>query len=126
MSILSGGDKRNTENIWNRLAGSGFRARQKLSPKDREYYYRKGKAVIREHARDFVLNRLAPAHPRNDTRQTPFRGHPVFTAQHATATCCRKCLAKWHGVEKGRPLDEQEVEYVVDLLLAWLARETNN
>ncbi len=37
------------------------------------------------------LRETAPraAEPRNDGKQTPFRGHPVFTAQHATATCCR-------------------------------------
>ena len=26
--------------------------------------------------------------------KTPMRGHPVFIAQHATATCCRGCLAQ--------------------------------
>jgi hypothetical protein len=32
------------------------------------------------------------------------RGHPVFIAQHATATCCRGCLAKWHDIPAGRAL----------------------
>jgi hypothetical protein len=32
------------------------------------------------------------------------RGHPIFVAQHATATCCRGCLTKWHRIPQGQPL----------------------
>jgi Domain of unknown function (DUF4186) len=80
----------------------------------------KGLAAILEHGRDFVGKRLAPADRGNDGRQTPFRGHPVFIAQHATATCCRSCLAKWHGIARGRLLDEAERAYVVAVLERWL------
>src|SRR3546814_7102519 len=55
-----------------------------------------------------VEKRLAPAEPVNDGKQTPMRGHPVLIAQHATATCCRSCLAKWHGIPAGRLLDAAE------------------
>ena len=54
----------------------------------------KGLDVIREHARDFIAKREVPAMIPNDGKQTPMRGHPVFVAQHATATCCRGCLEK--------------------------------
>ena len=70
--------------------------------------------------REFVAQRLAPAEPRNDGKQTPFRGHPVFVAQHATATCCRGCLQKWHGVERGRVLTANEQAYVVEVIGDWL------
>jgi Domain of unknown function (DUF4186) len=60
-----------------------------------------GMEVIREHAGELLGKRLAPAEPRNDGKQTPYRGHPVFVAQHATATCCRTCLERWHGIPKG-------------------------
>ena len=76
--------------------------------------------VIQEHARDFVGRRLAPAAPENDGRQTPWRGHPVFVAQHATATCCRSCLAKWHGIAAGRELTPEEQEHVVEAITRWL------
>jgi Domain of unknown function (DUF4186) len=36
--------------------------------------------------------------PANDGKQSPFKGHPVFIAQYAMATCCRGCLAKRHGI----------------------------
>lgn len=41
--------------------------------------------TIEKHAIDFVEKRLAPAYIPNDGKQTPFKGHPVFIAQHATA-----------------------------------------
>jgi len=73
-----------------------------------------------EHARDFIDKRLAAAEPVNDGKQTPFRGRPVFVAQHATATCCRGCLAKWHGIPRGRPLDAHEKVHIVAVLERWL------
>ena len=69
---------------------------------------------------EFVAQRLAPAAPRNDGKQTPFRGHPVFVAQHATATCCRGCLAKWHRIEAGRELTVEEQAHVVTAIARWL------
>ncbi len=77
-------------------------------------------ATILDHARDFIDRRLAAAHPLNDGKQTPMRGHPVFIAQHATATCCRSCLAKWHAIPSGRPLRDEESAYVLAALERWL------
>ena len=103
-----------------RLARSRFRSRFRLGARDAAYAADRGPVVLRAHARDFVVRRLAPAEPANDGRQTPMRGHPAFVAQHATATCCRRCLAKWHGIPPGRPLDDDEIGYVVDVVAAWL------
>ena len=69
--------------------------------------------------------RLAPAEPMNDGKQTPMRGHPVFIAQHATATCCRGCLEKWHAIPHGRALSEQEQRYVVQVIHHWLVLQMN-
>jgi hypothetical protein len=62
----------------------------------------------------------APQNPKNDGKQTPMRGHPVFVAQHATATCCRGCIQKWHGIKKGKVLNDQEIELLVGLAMAWI------
>ena len=102
------------------LSRSEFRQKQKLGPKDQAYLSSKGLEVITRHAFDFVKKRLAPASPERDGKQTPWRGHPVFVAQHATATCCRGCLAKWHSIEKGRILTAEEVDYVVAVIRRWL------
>jgi hypothetical protein len=108
------------EQVFARLARSPFRRRFRLGPRERAYLEAKGLAVVMAHARDFVGRRLAPAEPANDGRQTPMRGHPVFIAQHATATCCRSCLAKWHGIARGRCLDVGDVAHVLAVLERWL------
>jgi len=46
----------------------------------------------------------------------------VFVAQHATGTCCRTCLSKWHGIPKGRKLTVEEQQYIVEIVKAWLMR----
>lgn len=106
--------------VFARLERSKFRSRFRLGSKERAYLDDKGLATVRDHALDFIETRLAPAAPANDGRQTPMRGHPVFIAQHATATCCRSCLAKWHGVPSGRALTETERVYVADIITRWL------
>ncbi|GEN14490.1 hypothetical protein NCH01_09210 [Neoasaia chiangmaiensis] len=76
-----------------------------------------------DHAAAFIRTRLAPMHPLNDGKQTPMRGHPVFIAQHATASCCRSCLRKWHGLPKDVLLDAAQQRAILDVIRAWLMRE---
>ena len=77
------------------------------------------------HACDFIHNRVAPAEPVNDGKQTPMRGHPVFIAQHATAICCHSCIEKWHKFPKGRELTQTEQEYLVSVIMEWIKRQIN-
>ena len=100
-----------------RLSQSRFRSRFHLGAADIELIGRKSLPVVREHAVRFLLERLAPANPVNDGRQTPWRGHPVFRAQHACACCCRGCLFKWQQIPPDRPLSAEEVERLADLLI---------
>ncbi len=85
------------EPLFARLARSTFRSRFRLGIKERQYCWDKGAEVIDKHAADFIAQRLAPAHPANDGKQTPMRGHPVFIAQHATATCDGNLLSRVPG-----------------------------
>ena len=105
------------------LARSRFRRSFRLGPKEREYLAEKGQQTVLEHARTFIAQRLAPAAPQNDGKQTPWRGHPVFVGQHATATCCRGCLAKWHGIERGHELSAAEQNHVIAAIARWLETE---
>jgi Domain of unknown function (DUF4186) len=116
---------REMDQLFTALAKSGFRQRFHLRSQEREYLDRKGLPAVLEHASQFVGKRLAPAHPANDGKQTPFRGHPVFVAQHATGTCCRSCLEKWHDIRQGVPLGAAEQAYVVRVIERWLAEETS-
>ena len=77
--------------------------------------------VIEKHAYDFILSRLSE--PDNDGAQTPMKGHPVFVAQHATGSCCRGCLEKWHRIPRGYPLTPVQIRYIVSILMAWIERE---
>ena len=102
------------------LKKSKFRSKFKLTEKDRQYIQDKGIDTIRQHAIDFIETRIAPQYPKNDGKQTPMKGHPVFIAQHATATCCRSCIQKWHGIKKGKELSEQEIQFLVELIMGWI------
>ena len=114
---------RDVDALFAALGRSRFRSRFRLGAKEAAYLEQKGLDVILEHAREFVATRLAPAQPANDGRQTPMRNHPAFIAQHATATCCRGCLEKWHGIPKGRALAPDEIDYVTAVLRRWLSRQ---
>lgn len=107
------------------LQKSSFRAKFHLTEKDKQYVKDKSMNTVREHAADFVRQRLAPAVIPNDGKQTPMRGHPVFIAQHACACCCRGCLNKWYKVPIGTELTENQQERIVNLLMAWIDCQMN-
>ncbi len=117
---------RDLDELFAALDRSKFRSRFRLSAKDEAYLSQKGLETVAQHARDFVTKRLADAYPANDGRQTPMRNHPVFVAQHATATCCRKCLEKWHRIPRGKPLSEAEIDHIIEVLMRWLAGHNAN
>ena len=110
----------NNSRILEALSRSRFRSSFMLDDKDLEYIETIGLDKLASHASDFVVKKLAPAQPRNDGKQTPFRGHPVFKAQHATATCCRSCLRKWHRIPKGAPLSGDQIEKTVSIIMEWI------
>ena len=109
--------------LFERLGNSKFRSSFHLKEKDKEYVREKGLETIRQHARDFIAKREAPAVIPNDGKQTPMRGHPVFIAQHATATCCLECIRKWLKMQPGRELSQIQQEYLVDVIMTWIQRE---
>lgn len=105
------------------LARHPFRAKFHLRGRERATAELSGPSTMRWHAYDLIAKRLAPAEPYKDGKQTPYRGHPVFVAQHATATCCRSCLQRWHQIPKGRELSRSERAYVVGVICRWIERE---
>jgi len=111
---------RDIDEVFRALSRSRFRRGFFLSAKQAKYLKLKGLPTILEHARQFATTRLADAEPANDGRQTPMKNHPVFIAQHATGTCCRKCLQKWHHIEAGKPLAKKQVEYIISVINRWL------
>lgn len=114
------GTIRDLDQVFSGLARSSFRQRFHLGAREQAYLRDKGFPTVLAHTRDFIGKRLAPAEPVNDGKQTPFRGHPVFIAQHATATCCRICLEKWHGIRRGQALNKEERSHVAAAIERWL------
>jgi len=114
---------RDLDELFSALARSKFRQKFHLQNKDRDYLNDKGLDTILTHADDFINKRLAPAFPTNDGKHLPFKGHPVFVAQHATACCCRSCLEKWHKISIGRSLSDNETAYICAVIEYWLRGE---
>ena len=114
---------RDLDEVFAALGRSAFRRRFRLRGRELDYLRKKGLPTVLEHAASFVEQRLAPAAPANDGKQTPMGNHPAFVAQHATGTCCRGCLEKWHRIPKGRALSAREQEYVGRVIRRWLASQ---
>ena len=114
--------------LFERLGNSRFRSSFHLKQKDIDYINEKGLDTIRQHAKDFIAKREAPAYIANDGKQTPMKGHPVFIAQHATATCCRECIRKWHKMQPGKELSQVQQDYLVDVIMTqyMLDNDINN
>ena len=117
----------NDYNIYlKKLQSSQFRSKFKLNNQEIEYINKIGWDKLISHTCDFISKRLVPNNLANDGKQTPMRGHPVFIAQHATATCCRGCLSKWYNIPKDRPLKNQEVDFIVNIILKWIENQIKN
>lgn len=113
------------EEVLNKLSTSKFRSSFKLKEKEFKYIEKSGIDTLKEHAYFFVKQRLASKNRKNDGKQTPMKGHPVFIAQHATATCCRSCLYKWHHISKNKELTDFEIKYIVNVILFWILKQMN-
>ena len=114
------------EQLFTKLSKSNFRSSFHLKEKDKQYIQDKGLDTIESHAKDFIEKRLAPQHIPNDGKQTPFKGHPIFIAQHATGCCCRGCLYKWHKITPNAPLGPKQKAYILKVLMTWIKKEMEN
>ena len=108
------------------LSNSKFRSSFHLRKYMIDYIEKVGLEKIREDAIFFIKNRISDTSKVSDGKQTPMKNHPVFIAQHATATCCRNCLYKWHHVPKDRLLTDHEIDFCVELIMSWIKKELNN
>lgn len=107
-----------------KLSKSKFRSSFHLNKKMKEYVNEKGIDKIRIDAFQLINKRIKDKNPKNDGKQTPMKQvHPVFIAQHATATCCRSCLYKWHKINKDKELTQREVDYIVNIIMLWIEKE---
>ena len=115
---------RDMEKLLYALSKTKFRGSFHLNKKMKEYVKNKGLIKIEEDAKEIITKRLGGSNPLNDGRQTPMKQvHPVFIAQHATGCCCRNCLEKIHHIKKGKELTNNEINYIVKVIMLWIKKE---
>lgn len=116
--MVAGSDK--LTSLFERFSNDPFRRRFRLLGRELAHLQMWGIERVMKDARQLIQSRVAPASPKNDGRQTPWRNHPVFVAQHGTATCCRGCIAKWHQIEAGEELTSEQLDYLLNVVRHWL------
>jgi hypothetical protein len=79
-----------------------------------------GRQGLRAKVRPYLEKKIGPAKIWRDGTQTPKEGSAIHFGQHATATCCRKCIEYWHGIPRGHDLTSAELDYCTGLVLAYL------
>jgi hypothetical protein len=75
---------------------------------------------LKSMVRPLLEKKVAPEKIFRDGTQTKKEGSAIHYAQHATATCCRKCLEYWHGIDRNRDLTKVELDYCEGLVIAYL------
>lgn len=116
-------EKQWINNKLNSLEKSKFRASFHLNKKMIEYIDIKGLELVESHCNDFIDKNLKTYNKEKDGKQTPTKNHPVFVAQHATATCCRGCIEKWYHIPKEKVLQENEIKCIKAMIMEWIKKE---
>lgn len=91
-----------------------------LDEKALKHALRKGRVGMRSAAEKRLRQSVGGAEPYRDGRQTPEEGNALFYAQHATATCCRRCIEEWHGIPRGVALTDEQIGYFTELLMLFV------
>ena len=91
------------------------------------YVRRKGRLALRDAFHSRIRKSVGRSQPYRDGAQTPLDSprdgrSALYYAQHATASCCRKCVAVWHGIPRGVELAEDDTQYLTELGMAYFAR----
>jgi len=89
------------------------------------YARRKGRLQLREAARKQIEHAVGRiSHPR-EGQQTPREDkantNVIHYAQHATASCCRRCVEEWHGIPRDRELTADEIGYLTELAMLYVS-----
>lgn len=84
-----------------------------------DYARRLGRIELEARIASRIRSRIGMAQHPAEGRQTPIarnKADALDFALHAVAACCRKCANYWHGIPTGRPLEDEEVIYLTELV----------
>ena len=91
-----------------------------IDDKAREGAIAEGLEQLKERARKSLKTKVGKHNAFMDGRQTPMgNGDIVNYAQHATATCCRKCIEIWHNIPQEKLLTEEELDFFTELVMLY-------
>jgi hypothetical protein len=83
---------------------------------------RKGRTGTEAEMEKRLRSSVGQAQPYRDGFQTPLDDpkNVVYWAQHATASCCRRCMEYWHGIQRGKALTDEEIAYLKQLAMLFI------
>ncbi len=93
----------------------------KIDQKAINHALKKGLNNLRFDAEKRLWKYVAIANYPWDGRQTPKQGNIIYYAQHATACCCRKCMEYWYNIPRGIQLQDNQIDYFVELIMLYLS-----
>lgn len=81
---------------------------------------------MRERAKKIINQKIGKSQNYREGYQTAKTGNEIVNyAQHATGTCCRKCLEYWHNIPLGTELTNDQLEYCADLAMLYIEDRLN-
>jgi len=98
---------------------------KKIDAKAENHARKKDLSIIRADTLKRLKKVLGPPSSQiyHDGTQTPRSGNIIYYAQHATASCCRKCAEEWHGIDKEHSLSDDEIEYLAELIMHYISQK---
>ncbi len=125
MSVTRSRDVSNPAAIFRELGREFIRDHFLYKPIDvqaRGLIRRDGLAVIRSRVAARLEKSIGKIPDIFDGRQTKLGGDIIFYAQHATATCCRKCAWYWYGIPRNGPMSAKDLGFCNTMVQAYLDR----
>ena len=55
-----------------------------------------------------------------DSTQTPKGKDIIYLAQHATGTCCRRCIEEWYGINKEEIMNEEQINFLTEIIMTYI------
>lgn len=96
----------------------------KFTLNDHEWAYlaNRGLDAILLEGRTLLVKRFSEVDKSHSCKSEPLRHHPIYIALHATGSCCRTSLWKWHGIPKDIELKEKDIFFILLILKEWFIR----
>ncbi|PIK13707.1 DUF4186 family protein [Halobacteriovorax sp. JY17] len=109
--------------IFRRLGCSKVCSKFKLEDEQWDYLSKRGFDTILLEGRSLIVKIFSEELKTHSCKLAPVQTHPIFTALHATGTCCRSSLQKWHKIPKDKELKEKDIFYILLVVKEWIIRQ---